>query len=102
MRLLTFTTRTQPGVSRLGAMLDDHVVDLAAAQQFSSGSQFFPKTMRELLALGPAGLKRSAELLEALRACRGDVPAGTLLSEAEIRIAKAIAEQSPSDQSDFV
>ncbi|MDB5865744.1 MAG: fumarylacetoacetate hydrolase family protein [Betaproteobacteria bacterium] len=92
MRLLTFTTRAQPAMPRLGALLDGRIVDLAAAQDLKPGSPALPRTMRQLLALGPAGLNRVRELLDAVKACRSELPSGTLLTEAGIRYLPPISD----------
>ena len=85
MRLLTFVTRARPDVPRLGAMLGERIVDLAAAQDLKPGWPALPATMRELLELGPAGLGRVGELVESVAERRDELPQGTLLSDAEIR-----------------
>jgi 2-keto-4-pentenoate hydratase/2-oxohepta-3-ene-1,7-dioic acid hydratase in catechol pathway len=65
-------------------MLGASIVDLEAARTVRSGAPELPKTMRALLAL-PDGLARVAERVEAVASRRGDVAAGTLLSENDIR-----------------
>jgi 2-keto-4-pentenoate hydratase/2-oxohepta-3-ene-1,7-dioic acid hydratase in catechol pathway len=85
MRLLTFATRSQPDTPRLGVMLDQRIVDLAVAQDLKPGWPALPKTMRELLAEGPAGLGRVREILEAARERESELPAGVLFSASDIR-----------------
>ncbi len=67
MRLLTFTPKGQDGVPRLGALVNDDIVDLAALdgawRQQNPGSEPLPATMRALLAAGEAGLARVRTLL---------------------------------------
>ncbi|MHB9097810.1 MAG: fumarylacetoacetate hydrolase family protein [Syntrophales bacterium] len=67
MRLLTFAPQREEGVLRLGALVEDGIVDLAALdaawrQEFSGGEPL-PATMRGLLAAGEAGLARVRTLL---------------------------------------
>jgi 2-keto-4-pentenoate hydratase/2-oxohepta-3-ene-1,7-dioic acid hydratase in catechol pathway len=81
---MTFELRARPGAARLGAMLEGSIVDLEAARRVLPGSAELPKTMRALLAL-PDGLARVAEHVAAVAARRGDVAAGTLLAESDIR-----------------
>ena len=68
MRLLTFAPQGQDGVPRLGALVDDDIVDLAALdeawRQENPGVEPLPTTMRGLLAAGEAGLARVRTLLE--------------------------------------
>ncbi|MDP1993018.1 MAG: fumarylacetoacetate hydrolase family protein [Syntrophales bacterium] len=68
MKLLTFTTKGQDGIPRLGALVHDDIVDLAALdgtwRQRYSVSEPLPTTMRSLLAAGEAGLARVRTLLD--------------------------------------
>src|SRR5688572_26529939 len=84
MRLLTFVSRAEPDAARLGAMLGERIVDLAIAQDLKPGWPALPPTMRELLALGPAGLGRVRELFEAAKEREAELPAGAILSQSEI------------------
>lgn len=67
MKLMTFTPKGQDGVPRLGALVNDDIVDLAALdgawRQQNPGSEPLPATMRALLAAGEAGLARVRTLL---------------------------------------
>jgi 2-keto-4-pentenoate hydratase/2-oxohepta-3-ene-1,7-dioic acid hydratase in catechol pathway len=67
MRLLTFAPQGYNGVPRLGALVNDDVVDLAALddawRQKNPGVEPLPTTMRRLLAAGEAGLARVRTLL---------------------------------------
>ncbi len=67
MRLLTFSPQAEGGVPRLGALINDNVVDLAALddawRQENPGVEPLPMTMRGLLAAGEAGLARVSTLL---------------------------------------
>src|SRR5688500_8759466 len=85
MRLLTFVTRAEPTRPRIGAMLGERIVDLAAAQHLKPGWPALPATMRELLAVGPAGLGRVRELLEAVAERESELAPGTVLPQSEIR-----------------
>ena len=85
MRLLTFELRARPGAPRLGAMLGRSIVDLEAARSMARASPELPTTMKALLALGPGGLARAAERVDALAARKGDVPPGMVLAESDIR-----------------
>jgi len=67
MRLLTFAPQEKDGAPRLGALVNDSVVDLAALddawRQENPGVEPLPTTMRRLLAAGEAGLARVRTLL---------------------------------------
>jgi 2-keto-4-pentenoate hydratase/2-oxohepta-3-ene-1,7-dioic acid hydratase in catechol pathway len=68
VRLLTFSPKGSDGVLRLGALVNDDIVDLAALdgvwRQGYPGSEPLPMTMRSLLAAGEAGLVRVRTLLD--------------------------------------
>ena len=85
MRLLTFTTRSDCQTPRLGAMLDNRIIDLKAAEHLKPGWPALPASMRELLAEGPAGLGRVRELIEAVKERQSELPAGVVLAESDIR-----------------
>ena len=85
MRLLTFVSRAEPATPRLGVMLGDRVLDLAVAQDLKPGWPALPPTMRELLALGPAGLGRVREILEAAQERASELPGGVALAQSDIR-----------------
>jgi 2-keto-4-pentenoate hydratase/2-oxohepta-3-ene-1,7-dioic acid hydratase in catechol pathway len=85
MRLLTFVTRARPEQPRLGALLGNRILDLPLAQELKPGWPALPPTMRELLALGPSGLGRVREILEAAKERESELPKGVLLAESEIR-----------------
>ena len=85
MRLLTFITRPQPEQPRLGALLGERILDLSIAQELKPGWPALPATMRELLELGPAGLGRVREIVEAAKERESELPQGVLLAESEIR-----------------
>ena len=84
MRLLTFVSRSEPAAPRLGAMLGERILDLTVAQELKPGWPALPATMRELLALGPAGLGRIREILEAARERESELPGGVVLAQSEI------------------
>ena len=63
MRLATFTLESDPS-PRLGALLGERMVDLARCASASKSLAAPPATMKELLALGPAGLDHVRRLLE--------------------------------------
>jgi 2-keto-4-pentenoate hydratase/2-oxohepta-3-ene-1,7-dioic acid hydratase in catechol pathway len=92
MRLLTFVSRTRPAAPRLGVMLGERIVDLAAAEHLKPGAPALPPTMRELLALGAPGLARVRELLDTAKARQSALPAGMLLAESEIRYLPPISD----------
>lgn len=93
MRLLTFATHAQPAAPLLGAMLDERIVDLAAARKLlAPRSRSLPQTMRALLALGPVGMKRVASLLEAVKARGSDLPEGIVRNGSEIRYLPPISD----------
>ena len=85
MRLLTFVTRSQPEQPRLGALLGERILDLSIAQEIKPGWPALPATMRELLELGPAGLGRVREIVEAAKERESELPQGVLLAQSEIR-----------------
>jgi 2-keto-4-pentenoate hydratase/2-oxohepta-3-ene-1,7-dioic acid hydratase in catechol pathway len=65
-------------------MLGERIVDLATALDLKPGWPALPSTMRELLALGPAGLGRVREVLEATKERESELPAGVVLDPSEI------------------
>ena len=88
-----FATCSQPALPQLGAMLDDHIVDLAVARKLlAPRSRALPQSMRALLALGPVGLRRVAALLDAVRTRGADIPAGSVRPELEIRFLPPIPD----------
>ena len=84
MKLLTFAPRAQPGLARIGAVLDGKILDLAAAEDLLDEPEL-PRTMKELLALGPAGLARVSELLDRVQSRRDHLPGNLLIDASEIR-----------------
>jgi 2-keto-4-pentenoate hydratase/2-oxohepta-3-ene-1,7-dioic acid hydratase in catechol pathway len=68
LRLLTFSPKGQDDILRIGALVHDDIVDLAALdstwRQRNPGNEPLPTTMRNLLAAGAAGLTRICALLE--------------------------------------
>jgi acylpyruvate hydrolase len=62
MRLVTFTDQE---ALRLGALVDDNVVDLSLASELKPGSQVLPRGMRPFLSLGPLGQEIAAASLDA-------------------------------------
>lgn len=85
MRLLSFVTVAQPDAERVGAMLDGDVIDLCAAQRALGGTPTLPRSMKELLGLGGAGLQRVAGLLAQVKEKRGGLPAGVVLKQSAVR-----------------
>lgn len=85
MRLLSFAAAAQPDAGRVGAMLDGDVVDLCAVEQALGGTPALPGSMKELLALGGAGLQRVAGLLAQVKEKRGGLPAGIVLEQSAVR-----------------
>lgn len=63
MRLCTYALRNDTAAARLGVLLEDGMLDLAAAAA-ASGEPPLPPTMRGFLALGPAGLARVRKLVQ--------------------------------------
>ena len=92
MRLLTFLSRAEPAAPRLGVMLGERVLDLLIAQDLKPGWPALPPTMRELLALGPSGLGRVREILEAATERASELPAGVALAQSEIEWLPPIAD----------
>jgi 2-keto-4-pentenoate hydratase/2-oxohepta-3-ene-1,7-dioic acid hydratase in catechol pathway len=75
MKLLTFAPQGRDGNLRLGALVNDNVVDLAAMdaawRRRHPGFEPLPATMKALLAAGASGLERVRTLLN------DEAPAGT-------------------------
>lgn len=92
MRLLTFVTHAKPRQPRLGAMLDEEVVDLVAAQKSLGGPNPIPASLKRLLASGDMGLARAAQLLDAVRSNRANLPPGIVLKQSEIRFLPPISD----------
>lgn len=88
MRLLTYATRARPDALRVGAMLDERVLDLQAAEaawaENRRSTAVIPPTMKGLLRLETAGRARVAELLQFAREEANSLPAGTLLEQSAI------------------
>lgn len=89
MRLLTFAPQGRDGNLRLGALVNDDVVDLAALdaarRRRHPGFEPLPATMKALLAAGEAGLNRVRTLLnDVASAGTGPGAAGSFKSS-EIR-----------------
>ena len=78
MRLITFEHN---GAARLGAIVGDRAVDLAALAQ-ASGEQL-PDDMLGLIDLGPAGLDRARALLGR---AGSNLPSGTAHSLSEVKL----------------
>ncbi len=86
MKLLTFTPKAKGGAARLGALIGDGVVDLAAlddARRREHPGDPLPATMKELLSAGKAGLDRVRVLLEQ-RTSGTAAEAGSIFSPGEI------------------
>ena len=65
MRLATYTLLSAPQLVRIGAQLDDRMLDLVAGERaLNDGKQLIPASMKDLLALGDAGLARARAVLE--------------------------------------
>lgn len=92
MRLLTFVTHAKPRQPRLGAMLDDEVVDLVAAQKSLGGRNPIPASLKRLLASGDMGLARATQLLDAVRSNRANLPPGIVFKQSEIRFLPPISD----------
>ncbi len=87
MKLLTFTPKATGGATRLGALIDGVVVDLAAIddtrRREHPGCDPLPATMKGLLSTGKAGLDRVRELLDH-QASGTTAEAGSILRLEEI------------------
>jgi hypothetical protein len=77
MRLVTYQ---RPGEARLGAVVDDRVVDLAALGQ--ARGQSLPSDMLALIDAGPAAWQRARELI----ASGGPWPGGTAFALGEVKL----------------
>jgi len=63
MRLATYTLKNTPETVRIGALLDQKMLDLAAGEQaMGDGKRIIPSSMKKLLALGETGLARAREV----------------------------------------
>jgi 2-keto-4-pentenoate hydratase/2-oxohepta-3-ene-1,7-dioic acid hydratase in catechol pathway len=91
VKLLTFASRAQPAVPRIGAVLEDRILDLAAAEDLLDGREL-PRTMRELLALGSPGLARVSELLDRVQSRRAHLAGNLLLEQSEVRFLPPIPD----------
>ncbi len=89
MRLLTFTPQGSLKNPRLGALIDDDVVDLAALDVAWHGEhpgiEPLPATMKTLLAAGEAGLDRVRTLLKYERAKRTSLRADWVFKPSTIK-----------------
>lgn len=66
MRLATFALSSSDTTPRVGALVQDRLLDLgAAAAALDPGAAPFPATMRALLEAGDAGLQRARQLSDA-------------------------------------
>jgi 2-keto-4-pentenoate hydratase/2-oxohepta-3-ene-1,7-dioic acid hydratase in catechol pathway len=92
VRLLTFSSPAEPGRARVGALLDERVVDLAAAQELRGRGAELPASMKALLALGEPGLARVSELLELVTTRRGDLPDGVSFEQSQVRFLPPIPD----------
>jgi 5-carboxymethyl-2-hydroxymuconate isomerase/acylpyruvate hydrolase len=79
MRLATFTPNTQSNKPRLGALLDNQMLDLAACERaLGDRKRGIPASMKKLLARGKPGLDRVRRLLDFARSSPELVPGETL------------------------
>jgi acylpyruvate hydrolase len=89
MRLLTFAPKAQAGELRLGALLNDRVVDLVALddawRRENPGSESLPATMKGILAAGRAGLERVRTLLTHAERGKKRSSAEWLFKQSDIR-----------------
>lgn len=85
MRLATFTLKTGPKKPRLGALLGERMLDLAACERaLSDNKRGIPSSMRKLLARGKRGLDRVRQLLDYASANAAGLPSGVLRAADEI------------------
>ena len=87
MRLLTFATKDAPGDGRVGAMVDDEVLDLQRAESVWASKQgkdaLIPATMKSLLKLEREGRTRVEALIDFARRERPAV-GGALHRESDV------------------
>ena len=81
MKLLTFT-KNHDNRPRIGAWLDNIIVDLAAASASAGAAGEFPDSLRSLIAAGPPGLDLARRSLEA--ATRAVVGDGVRLNRSDV------------------
>jgi 2-keto-4-pentenoate hydratase/2-oxohepta-3-ene-1,7-dioic acid hydratase in catechol pathway len=85
MRLATFSRKSNLGQPRIGALLGDRMLDLAQCVHFAAGDPPLPEgSMKQLLALGEAGMNRVTQLITRAADAGMELPAGTLLDSANI------------------
>ncbi len=96
MRLLTFSPMGQDGVPRLGVLVNDDIVDLAALdgawRQRNPGSEPLPTTMRSLLAAGEAGLTRVRTLLDYAERPKQSLPKEWIYKPSAIRFLPPVTD----------
>lgn len=82
MRLATYTLPQDPKTVRIGALLNDRMLDLVAGERaLNDGKQLIPASMKGLLALGEAGMAR-ARAVVAFAGQNGAKPDTTTLAPA--------------------
>ncbi len=97
MRLATFALESSPAAPRLGALLGDKIVDLAACEQayaekHRGAATMMPASMRQLLALGKPGLDQARKLLDYADATGAQLPAGVLVAVRDIKFLPPITD----------
>ena len=85
MRLATFTFKSDPKTPRLGALLGERMLDLAACERArADGKASIPASMKQLLGLGKPGLERARQLLDYASANAARLPKGVVSEAGEI------------------
>lgn len=93
MRLSTFALKSAPADARLGALLNEKMLDLAIVEQaLNDGRRLVPGSMKQLLALGSSGLDRVRQILAHASANTARLPAGALLELGAIRFLPPIPD----------
>ena len=93
MKLATYTLKSQPRKTRIGALLDGKMLDLAAAERaIADRKRGIPATMKKLIARGRPGLDRARQLLDFAASEPARIPAGALTSLDEVNFLPPIPD----------
>jgi 2-keto-4-pentenoate hydratase/2-oxohepta-3-ene-1,7-dioic acid hydratase in catechol pathway len=86
MRLATYTHVSDPKSQRIGAYHQGRMIDLPAVERtMNDGTRLMPATMKELLALGEAGLARARAIVAFAEGNPAKLPQSASSVESEIR-----------------
>ncbi len=86
MRLATYIHVSDPKSQRIGAYHQGRMIDLPAVERtMNDGTRLMPATMKELLALGEAGLARAHAIVAFAEGNPAKLPQSASSAESEIR-----------------